>query len=196
MDFPLFETLCIENGQVQNLALHQQRYAQSVSEFYANQPYTIFSLEKILQKNTALWKNLHSPIVRCRIDYNAEQYRLQCFPYQRKGYRHFQPVICDEIDYHLKYSDRTIFNELLKQKGNCDEIIIVKQGKITDCTIGNLILRQGGQWFTPDSPLLIGTQRTKLLQQNKIKERSIFLTDLAKYEEIRLINALNPFDDL
>lgn len=191
MDFPLFETLCIENGQVQNLALHQQRYENSLREFYAEQPYEIFSLAKILQKNTALWANLQSTIIRCRIDYNATQYHLQCFPYQRKNYQRFQPVICDDIDYHLKYSDRAIFNELLKQKGDCDEIIIVKQGKITDCTIGNLILRQGSQWFTPDSPLLIGTQRSKLLKERKIIEREILLSDLHLYQEIRLINALN-----
>ena len=191
MDFPLFETLCIENGQVQNLALHQQRYENSLREFYAGQPYKIFSLAKILQKNTALWVNNQSSLIRCRIDYNATQYHLQCFPYQRKNYQRFQPVICDDIDYHLKYSDRTIFNELLKQKGDCDEIIIVKQGKITDCTIGNLILRQGSQWFTPDSPLLIGTQRSKLLQERKIIEREILLSDLPLYQEIRLINALN-----
>ena len=100
-------------------------------------------------------------------------------------------MLCDDIDYHLKYSDRAIFNELLKQKGDCDEIIIVKQGKITDCTIGNLILRQGSQWFTPDSPLLIGTQRSKLLKERKIIERKILLSDLPLFEEIRLINALN-----
>ncbi len=192
MNFPLFETLCIENGQVQNLALHQQRYENSLREFYAGQPYKIFSLAKILQKNTALWANLQSLIIRCRIDYNATQYHLQCFPYQRKTYQRFHPVICDDIDYHLKYSNRAIFNELLKQKGDCDEIIIVKQGKITDCTIGNLILRQGSQWFTPDSPLLIGTQRSKLLQERKIIEREILLSDLPLYQEIRLINALNP----
>ena len=191
MDFPLFETLRIENGQVQNLARHQQRYENSLREFYAGQPYKIFSLAKILQKNTALWANLQSPIIRCRIDYNATQYHLQCFPYQRKTYQRFHPVICDDIDYHLKYSNRAIFNELLKQKGDCDEIIIVKQGKITDCTIGNLILRQGSQWFTPDSPLLIGTQRSKLLQERKIIEREILLSDLPLYQEIRLINALN-----
>lgn len=191
MNFPLFETLCIENGQVQNLALHQQRYENSLREFYAGQPYKIFSLAKILQKNTTLWANLQSPIIRCRINYNATQYHLQCFPYQRKTYQRFQPVICDDIDYHLKYSNRAIFNELLKQKGDCDEIIIVKQGKITDCTIGNLILRQGSQWFTPDSPLLIGTQRSKLLKERKIIERKILLSDLPLFEEIRLINALN-----
>ena len=191
MNFPLFETLCIENGQVQNLALHQQRYENSLREFYAGQPYEIFSLAKILQKNTALWANLQSPIIRCRIDYNATQYHLQCFPYQRKTYQRFHPVICDDIDYHLKYSNRAIFNELLKQKGDCDEIIIVKQGKITDCTIGNLILRQGSQWFTPDSPLLIGTQRSKFLQERIIIEREILLSALHLYQEIRLINALN-----
>lgn len=74
---------------------------------------------------------------------------------------------CDHIDYSLKFSDRTLLNNLLKQKEECDEIMIIRQGKVTDCSIGNLIFRQNNQWITPDKPLLEGTQRAKLLEQKK-----------------------------
>ena len=189
--YPLFETLCIERGEIRNLALHQQRYARSLAAFYRDKPAKVFDLKEIIQKSTALL-SLHSePLLRCRVDYNRETYQIRCLPYRRKIYRTFQPVICDHIDYGLKYSDRRIFDELLRQKGDCDEIIIIKRGKVTDCSIGNLVFRRHGQWFTPDSPLLAGTQRATLLAENKIKVRSIFLSDLPQFEEIRLINALN-----
>lgn len=52
--------------------------------------------------------------------------------------------------------------------------MIIRQGKVTDCSIGNLIFRQNNQWITPDKPLLEGTQRAKLLEQKKIIAREIF----------------------
>lgn len=192
MVFPLFETLCIENGLVSNITFHQQRYEQSLSKMFPQQNTEIFQLQEIIEKHTALITSINTSLVRCRIDYNANQYVVQCFPYQRKRYQRFKPVVCDDIDYQLKYTDRRLLNNLLEQKGDCDEIMIIKKGKITDCSIGNLIFRQGTEWFTPDTPLLAGTQRAKLLNENKIKERSIFFKDLNQYEEIRLINALNP----
>lgn len=186
--FPLFETLCIENGSVKNIALHQARYERSLRQFYGKSAVKIFNLLGLIQ----LPQNLQNQLVRCRIDYNAENAQVQYFEYQRKIYRTFQPVICDEIEYGLKYTNRDLLNQLFSQRGNCDEIIIIKNGKVTDCSIGNLIFRQNTNWFTPDSPLFAGTQREKLLQEGKIQEMSIYQSDIEKFDEIRLINALNP----
>ena len=91
----------------------------------------------------------------------------------------------------MKYSDRSLINKLFDQRGSCDEIIIIKNGKVTDCSIGNLIFRQGKKWYTPDSPLLLGTQREKLLQEGKIQERTIFQEDIVNFDEIKIINAMN-----
>ena len=62
---------------------------------------------------------------------------------------------------------------------------------MTDCSIGNLILRQGKKWYTPDTPLLLGTQREKLLREGKIQETTIFQEDIANFDEIKIINAMN-----
>ncbi len=188
--FPLFETILIEQGQARNISYHQQRYEKSLLKFYPKMKLQPFDLAKIIAKHTALFTHREG-LIRCRIDYNHHDYVLQCFPYQQKVYRTFKPVFCDHIDYSLKFSDRTLLNNLLKQKEECDEIMIIRQGKVTDCSIGNLIFRQNNQWITPDKPLLEGTQRAKLLEQKKIIAREIFFEDLAQYEEIRLINAMN-----
>ena len=111
--------------------------------------------------------------------------------YQSLLHRAFQPVIYDDIEYSLKYSDRSLINTLFAQRGACDEIIIIKNGKVTDCSIGNLIFRQEKKWYTPDTPLLLGTQREKLLQEGKIQERTIFQEDIVNFDEIKIINAMN-----
>ena len=185
--YPLFETLCIENGKIQNINLHQARYERSLREYYGKSAVKIFNLFSLIQ----LPYPLQNQLVRCRIDYNAESTQIQYFEYYRKIYRTFQPVICDEIDYGLKYADRTLLNSLFAQRKNCDEIIIIKNGKVTDCSIGNLIFRQGKKWYTPDTPLLLGTQREKLLQERKIQESTIFREDIVNFDEIKIINAMN-----
>jgi uncharacterized protein HI_1169 len=195
MEFPLFETLAIEQGKIRNIERHQQRYERSLQAFYSKQSAVVFPRIFQLAEHIRVPLELATEsLIRCRIDYNAKQIQCRYFPYQRKHYRTFKPVACDHIDYGLKYADRTLLNELLAQKGNCDEIMIIKNGYVTDCTIGNLIFRQGTQWFTPDTPLLEGTQRAALLAQDRIKVRSILATDLSLFEEIRLINALNGLE--
>ena len=185
--YPLFETLCIENGKIQNIDLHQARYERSLCEYYGKSAVKIFNLFSLIQPPALLQNRL----IRCRIDYNAKTTQIQYFEYHRKIYRTFQPVIYNDIEYSLKYSDRSLINKLFDQRGSYDEIIIIKNGKVTDCSIGNLIFRQGKTWYTPDTPLLLGTQREKLLQEGKIQECTIFQEDIVNFDEIKIINAMN-----
>ncbi|MDO4626731.1 MAG: aminotransferase class IV family protein [Pasteurellaceae bacterium] len=192
MDFPLFETLCLEQGKLKNIALHQARYEHSLHQFYAQTEIKKLCIFEQITQHRDFTQAYTLPLVRCRFAYNQTECDIQFFPYQRKKYQTFQQVICNEIEYSLKYNQRDTLNHLFAQRGNCDEIIIIKQGKVTDCSIGNLVFRKGSEWFTPDSPLLAGTQRAHLLQNGKIQVRPIFAQDISTYDEIRLINALNP----
>lgn len=194
--FELFETIAINNGQAKNLAYHQRRYEQSLDTFYPNQRVKKWSLASIIEAYLAhhVSNNDLKGLVRCRIDYNACDFSIACFAYVKRQVTTFEPVVCDDIDYSLKFADREIFAKLLKKKQSADDIMIIKNGCITDCTIGNLVFKQQGEWFTSDTPLLYGTQRAKLLDEKKIVERQILLKDIDKYEDIRLINALNDLD--
>lgn len=185
--FPLFETIAIKKGKAQNLALHQARYRHSLLRYYGSVQGEV-NLAELIQVPTNL---IDSDLIRCRIDYNHSQQKVQFFPYQPRRIRHFQPLICEQVNYALKYSDRTQLDALFAQRGSCDEIIIVQNGKLTDCSIGNLALKRQGEWFTPDTPLLFGTKRQQLLQEQRIHLRSLSLTQLDLFEEICVINALN-----
>ena len=43
MEFPLFETLAIEHGNVLNIERHQQRYERSLQAFYGDKSAVVFT---------------------------------------------------------------------------------------------------------------------------------------------------------
>lgn len=74
-----------------------------------------------------------------------------------------------------------------------DEILIINNGLVTDCFYYNVAFWDGRHWLTPKSPLLAGTARTRLLDNDIIKEKDISSTAINSYEKICLFNALNDF---
>lgn len=123
---------------------------------------------------------------------------IECFDYTPKPIVRLKVMYHNDIDYRYKYNDRTQLNLLLntaKSAFDVDEIIIVKQGKVSDCTIGNLLFGRQGRWYTPNTPLLRGTQRQFLLDQGRIALADIGVDELKNYEKLMIINALNPFDE-
>lgn len=190
----LFETIAIIDGKVQNLSYHQARYERGMAYLQQLKPKLLLetmSLADLIQ----VPESLQQGVVRCRIDYDYCLFDVVFSPYQAKQIQRFKMIEVDDIEYTHKFSDRTIFEQLQQEKGLADEIIIVKNGLITDCTIGNLLFLKHQQWFTPKQPLLAGTQRAKLLDDGFIQLEDIGIQELFSYEKIMMVNALNPFDE-
>lgn len=100
-------------------------------------------------------------------------------------------VVRADVDYGYKYADRSGLNELLRSAGS-DDVIIVKNGLVTDSAIANLVFESPQGLFTPRVPLLEGVQRAHLLQQNVIMPIDIRVDDLRRYEKVHFINAMVP----
>ena len=81
-------------------------------------------------------------------------------------------------------------NSLLKYKDGCDDILIIKNGLITDISFANICFYNGKNWYTPSTPLLKGTCREKLLKQNSIIEKEIGISDLDYFSHFTIINAM------
>ena len=84
--------------------------------------------------------------------------------------------------------------ELFAQRGNCDDVLIVKKEKITDSSYANVVFFDGKDWCTPKDPLLKGTCRARLLDQGRIKEAALGVEDLKKFQGLKLINALRDMN--
>lgn len=105
-------------------------------------------------------------------------------------------VYDDAISYLHKFEDRSQLDKDFEQRGECDDVLIVKNGMVTDSWQANIVFRKGGEWFTPLPGLLKGTMRESLLDEGRIQEREIYVDEIREFDAFRLINALRPFDEV
>lgn len=179
----LLETIKIEDGEILNLKYHQKRATQSRQILYNS--------TDILDLSTLI----HPPqkgLYRCRILYNEELDSIEYIPYTVKEIKKIK-IVPSQIKYSLKYANRDALNALLDSHQDVDEVIIEKDGYLTDTTIANIALYDGQQWFTPATPLLKGTMRAKLLDEGFLQTRDIKKDDLHLYTQVALINAMVGF---
>ena len=179
----LLETIKIKEGKIYNLPYHQKRCDQSRQTlFQSTDPLTLSS---IIQPPK-------SGFFRCRILYADALHSVEYIPYVPKEI-HSLKIIPSEIDYAFKYANRAVLNALLDAHREVDEVIIEKQGYLTDTTIANIAFYDGKQWFTPKNPLLRGTMRANLLDKRALQTREIKKEDLHKYTQVALMNAMIGF---
>ena len=177
----LFETIKIENGQIENIQWHNQRYNRSCFELFQE------------KKEGDLATFITAPkrgLYRCRILYNEEIKSVEYIPYTPKKILHLK-IVKSQIDYSYKYNNRDAFEEL-KQRGY-EEIIIEKNGLITDTTIANIAFYNGTEWITPKTPLLEGTLRARLLNENFLKLKDIKKDEITNFSHFALMNAMIGF---
>ncbi len=178
------ESLRVVDGHICNLAYHQQRMNKTRLEMFG-QP-TPLLLNDVL-------KGIKAPsgLVKLRFIYDETGiHDMSCTPYKRKEIRSLHLVYDDNINYPYKSTDRSTLNELKKQQGDCDEILIVRNNHLTDTSYTNIALYDGEQWFTPSTPLLCGTMRQRLLDCGLLQEREISVSDIPNYQYISLFNAM------
>ncbi|HET6559925.1 MAG TPA: aminotransferase class IV, partial [Prolixibacteraceae bacterium] len=80
--------------------------------------------------------------------------------------------------------------------GECDDIIIIKNGYVTDSFTANLLFFDGGRWFTPTTPLLKGTKRQWLLEKGFIVEKEIREENIPAYSKVGLVNAMIEMEEM
>lgn len=182
----LLETIKIEEGEIQNLNYHQSRCDRSRQ--------TLFHTTDTLDLSTII-KQPHSGLYRCRILYHETLHSIEYIPYTPKKIESLK-IVSSNITYNFKYADRDALNKLLASNKDVDEVIIEKDGVLTDTTISNIAFFDGEKWFTPDQPLLEGTMRAKLIDEGVIQAKEIRKEMLANYSQVALINAMIGFKTL
>ncbi len=186
--YPLLETIRIARIRPENLEGHQQRMDASYKELFNK--HNPFSLKDIINLPQHL-----SPekVYKCRVVYGETNYKITYSEYTAPHVRTLKLVHSHHLDYHLKYADRNILNKLKNSHPTFDDVLIVKNGLITDTSFSNIALLSYSRWHTPAVPLLNGTQRQALLREGLLISTHIRPEDLFRYQGFRLINAMRPF---
>jgi 4-amino-4-deoxychorismate lyase len=133
-------------------------------------------------------------LLKCRIVYDDISRETTFTPYEAKRIKTVRIVEDDGISYEFKYADRAPINRLFERRGDCDDILMIRQGYVTDCSFSNIIFRKDQDWYTPITPLLKGTMRQSLIDKNKIKPREILKSDIRSFNTFKIINAMLEFD--
>ena len=186
----LFETIKIVSKKMLNVSFHNERMNRSRYELFGCRD------ELNLNEVVEIPNDITKEVYKCKVIYSDTIKDVEFRKYIPRKIDHLKLLQCDEIDYSYKYLDRSVFEELLK-KNNCrenEDILIVKNGRITDTTYSNIVLFDRIEWHTPLSPLLKGTKRAKLIFHKRILEKDILVEDLQHYEKLVLINAMLEFD--
>ncbi len=185
----LFETIKIVDGRIQNLRFHQERMKRSVMDLFPKNPYP--DLKLLLSSTTIPAIGIY----KCNIVYDTVVKDLIITPYKKKKIINFYLVKVHDIEYNYKWLNRGLLIELKKRFKDDEEVIIVKNGLLSDTTFSNIVFFDGKQWLTPKVPLLKGTKRQQLLEEGLIVEKSIKPEHLKGYKQFRLINAMLEFDE-
>lgn len=183
------ETIKFKDGKFSNLQLHQDRFNRTRSCFFPQAPAIDLSVALKVCTNVA------AGVFRCRVIYGEKIEKIEFLDLSKREFNSLQ-VVHSTIDYAHKFAQRNELHSLFSQRCDADEIMIVKNGLITDCSIGNFIFKKEQQYVTPRLPILNGTKRQFLINQGLLHEENISLQDLKNYDAVAIINALIDFDEV
>lgn len=179
-----FETICVFSKEFLNLSYHEARLNRSRARLWnARQP---LALRELL----TVPGHVGNEKYKCRVTYGLEIMTISWEIYSPRPLRSLRLVEDDTVEYAHKYENRDELNRLYARRENCDDVLIVKKGLLTDTSYANIALYDGRIWHTPKVPLLPGTQRAFLLDSGKVVPTDIGVEDLGKYSSIRLFNAM------
>lgn len=171
-----FETVKCDDGIAYNLEYHCQRIARTIM-------ININLHEYILP--------ISDDFLKCKVLYDKYGVLDVVYePYIKRIIKSFKIIQDDTIEYKNKSLNRDAINRLCEQKGNADEIIIVKNGLVTDTSIANIAIFDGTSWLTPKLPLLRGTTQERLVGNKELIQANITVPMLKKAKKIALLNAM------
>lgn len=187
--YPLFETICIADGQIQNGHYHKLRFIASYVAYFGKKPgYSLFDDLIIPELSTSFTYKL-------RISYNETGTSHTISAYHHKIPKSLRLIQDDTIYYHLKYSDRNGLDLLYTKRAGLDDVLIIKNKAVTDATYSNILFKNGLDILTPATPLLKGTCRARLIAEKIIQETPISVNNIHQFPYFQLINAMNDFDE-
>jgi 4-amino-4-deoxychorismate lyase len=95
-----FETICVENRQLKNLAYHEARLNKTRKELWGYQDH--WNLSELIE----IPDSVENEMYKCRLAYDEEIDNIKWEPYPRRTICKIRRVYHETIDYSFKYEDR------------------------------------------------------------------------------------------
>jgi len=186
VEFQLFESILLEDGEYFLLDRHVQRLRDSAEYFgFSFREARIRAdLERIAaDRPLGAWK------VRLMLwkDGRVETDVSVVGPVEARRVA----LATEAVD----SSDRFLFHKTTQRAQAENTIFWNERGEITESNIANVVVSIDGELYTPavECGLLAGTFRNQLLAEGKIKERVITIDELQEAKEFFLINSVRKW---
>ena len=193
------DTIKLADGHYELIDRHNKRINNTINHFFGFNPE--IDLNLFLPKHG----KYKSGTYKCRLTYSNRIESIEIFPYIKRTIKKLKIIDldapdfsmeCKSLNYEFKYKDRTLINSFLTGIDDLSDILIIKNGLLTDTSFSNIILFDGEKWITPDTYLLNGVKRRHLLENNEIIEKKVSVDDLNRFQKISLINAMLDPEDI
>lgn len=177
------ETIRVQNRRLCNIHYHNERLNRTRRDLFSCKDQ--IHLEDVIK----IPSELNNDIYKCRGVYDINITKIEFQPYQIKPIHSIHLVEDNDFDYHYKWLDRSRFAMHLANTRS-DDILIVKNGFLTDTSYANIAFFDGTKWRTPAAPLLSGTKRQLLLDAGELTAEALQPLDLRHFQYARLMNAM------
>lgn len=185
-----FESIQLKDGDFKRLSFHQTRVDSVFERFFSGHP----SIHLASLFNEIVYPNVG--LIKCRIIFDKDYYEIDFQQYKIREIRSLKIVETDMESMPYKSENRKKLIDAFDKRLNCDDVLLVKNGFLTDTSYTNVALYDGANWMTPRLPLIYGVNRAELLEKNIILEKDILLSELSNYKKIRLFNAMIKFGEI
>ncbi len=180
------ESISIESdGTCPLLSYHQARIDRTIGESHSVNLSSIVELQ--------VNKLIVGHQQKLRILYNKSGVQeVKTQPYVIRLIRNLTTVNIT-FDYDHKSTDRDAINAAFALRRQSDDILMVRDGLVTDTSYGNVACYQDGVWYTPESPLLGGCRRQSLIDKGLLTPKKIRIEALNSYPYLMVFNGLIPY---
>ena len=186
---PLFESIRLADGRMELLPYHQARVDRARRATFGKVP--ALKLAHYLERVELPAGGLH----KVRVAYDVNDISHTVTPYAVRPVASIRLVNADHVRYRHKFADRRAIEGCFNQRGECDDVLMVQRGHVTDCSYANVALYDGTHWYTPAWPLLPGTRRAALIELGVLRPSLIRVRDLGNFQKIRLINGMMEWEE-
>ena len=182
------ETIRVFNRKFENLPWHEARLNRTRAALWS------FADNLTLSNLLEIPQPLDEGLYKCRVVYRNQIERVEFEAYSPRIVQSLRLIEIKNLDYQYKYADRSLLNAAFAQRGQAHDVLMLRDGMVTDTSYANIAFFDGQNWLTPAQPMLEGTRRAQLLANGRIKTQKISADDLHKFVCARLINAMLDFD--
>ncbi|HYV82998.1 MAG TPA: aminodeoxychorismate synthase component I [Pyrinomonadaceae bacterium] len=182
VEFQLFESILLEDGEYFLLEDHVARLNESAEYFGFTRTRINADLERIAVENP-----------RGSLKVRLTLSRDGCVEIQALPLGDLKPVklATEPVD----SSDRFLYHKTTRRPGGDGLVFWNERGEITESSIANIVVPIDGELCTPpiECGLLPGVFRKHLLAEGKIKERVITIEEFQNANEFFLINSIRKW---